>query len=96
MAFAPGDEIVWWDDGHGRGVDPDAPTARRCTGIVDAVLYSPAEQTRIVAYSVLRSNTMGRYLTTIRKDLGHRPELAERNESDHVGPNREDTEHGRA
>ncbi|MEV6064893.1 hypothetical protein AB0L62_33250 [Nocardia asteroides] len=74
MAFAAGEEIAWWDDGHGRGADPEAPGARRCTGIVDAVLYSPADPGRIVAYSVFRTSKLGRYVTTIRADLGHRPE----------------------
>lgn len=74
MGFEVGDEIVWWDDGHGRGADLDDPAARRCTGIVDAVHRHPADETWIVAYTVVQSNTLGRYLATIRPDHGHRPE----------------------
>ncbi|MGW0640446.1 hypothetical protein [Nocardia salmonicida] len=74
MAFEVGDEIGWWDDGHGRGVEPDDPTARWFTGTVDSVCRHPADETRIVAYLVHRSSTLGSYLTTVRPDHGHRPE----------------------
>ena len=73
MVFAVGEEIVWWDDGHGNGVDPDDPAARRYTGHIDAPHFHPADPSRVVAYSILRFGALGSYLTTIRPDHGHRP-----------------------
>ncbi|TCJ89960.1 hypothetical protein DFR71_6250 [Nocardia alba] len=42
VAFEVGDEICWWDDGHGRGGEPDDPTAQWFTGTVDSVCRHPA------------------------------------------------------
>lgn len=74
--FEVGDEIAWWDDTHGRGIDPDDPAARRYTGVVTAVHPDPADPGRAVAYSVVCSGLLGEYMSTVRLDLGHRPELA--------------------
>lgn len=67
--FAVGDAIVWWDDGHGGGIDPAAPGAERRTGVVDSVHRHPKDPSRIVAYLVeCRGGVVSTYLTTARPD----------------------------
>lgn len=76
--FRRGDSVVWWDDHHGRGLDPGHPDAVRLDGIIDTVCYSPADPDLIVAYLVARrGGVAGSYLVTVRPDHGHQLAHAE-------------------
>ncbi|MBF6333550.1 hypothetical protein [Nocardia transvalensis] len=77
-AFAPGDEIAWWTDAHGRGVAPDHPEAVRRTGTIFQVHRSQSDASRVVAYSVERHSPLGAYLAIVRSDYHHRPTLTKR------------------
>lgn len=76
--FEPGDPVAWWDDGHGRGAEPDHPGARRHSGVVAAVYRDPADDTRIAAYVVTCRGLTGSYLVTVRPDHGCRLEPDDR------------------
>lgn len=77
MVFEVGDPVVWWCDGHGRGLPAEHPDALRLTGTVDGVYFADADRRVVSAYLVTcRSGIAGTYLATVRPDHGHRPELA--------------------
>ena len=72
-SFGVGDEIAWWADRDGVGVEPDATDAVRRVGVVTTVHRHPEDAERVVAYSVACSGAMGEYSLTVREDYGHRP-----------------------
>ena len=73
--FREGDEISWWDDGHGRGADPADPGAQHRTGVIRRVCWHPGGEAQVVALLVERQGPLGPYDSTVRPDRGHRPQV---------------------
>lgn len=70
-----GDAISWWDDGHGRGAEPGTEGALHRTGVVGQACRDPRDPSTVVALLVDCEGPLGGYVTTVRPDRGHRPEL---------------------
>ena len=69
-----GERVVWWVDGHGRGLAPDHPDARRREGVIDQPIPHPLYPSMVIAYSVkCAGGVSGTYLVMLRPDHGHEP-----------------------
>ncbi|MCX4099116.1 hypothetical protein [Nocardia sp. alder85J] len=73
--LAVGDRIAWWTDLGGRGTDPGQPGAHRSIGTVTDMERDAAGAVT-VCFVDITTSMGGVWNTTIRPDLGHRPEPA--------------------